>query len=165
MLRNPEEIVHSWIQLLATTLFSFCSVEICGGETTEVRVYILRRPCCLSAKCAAAHACCWQWVTSATSPHTFFLSICVLGPPRRGFDISIVSDQEKKIMTETTLSIVILSGTTWTGDLKCREVKTGILRLSLAEIWKKHFVSLYGAEYRERGCGLRCLFLLLASLL
>jgi hypothetical protein len=52
-------------------------------------------------------------------------------------------------------------GTTWTGDLKCREVKTGfanrdqckpvLLRLSLAVNLEKPVMSLYGTEWRERG--------------
>ncbi len=56
-------------------------------------------------------------------------------------------------------------GTKWTGDLKCREVKTGFCRkrsmqTSSSEtliVWKyeKPLVSLYGTECREDGYGLR----------
>jgi hypothetical protein len=51
----------------------------------------------------------------------------------------------------------------WTGDFKCREVKTGFYRnkckpvllgLSLAGNLVKPLLSLYGTEWRERGYGL-----------
>ncbi len=61
-------------------------------------------------------------------------------------------------------------GMTWTGDFKCREVKTGFCRkrwmgkpvllgLSLAGNLVKPLLSLYGTEWRERGYGLCPTFL------
>ncbi len=59
----------------------------------------------------------------------------------------------------------ILRRWTWTGDFKCREVKTGFCRnrsmqtgssgLSLAGNMVKPLLSLYGTEWRERGYGHR----------
>ncbi len=55
-------------------------------------------------------------------------------------------------------------GTKWTGDFKCRELKTGfaetdkckpvLLRLSLAGNLEKPLFPLYWTEWRERGYGL-----------
>ncbi len=93
--------------------------------------------------------------------------ISLLSSERRSIKtLNLFAQWEKVNDIRITWDYPFPAATTWMGDLKCREVKTGfaerdewkpvLLPFSLAGNLEKPLMSLYGAEWREHGYGLGC---------